>query len=70
MCYKKNRYHKTHIVVPTETDALLLENNFNQKTLANPRYNVRCFVMIKAILGYVSRKEPFSRIFATNTQNG
>ncbi len=51
-----------HIVVPTETDALLLENNLIKKY--QPRYNV----MLKDDKSYpwiCIKKERFPRIFAT-----
>lgn len=51
-----------HIVVPTETDALLLENNLI-KTL-QPRYNV-LLRDDKTYPWICIKKEPFSRIFAT-----
>ena len=58
---KKIVYIK-HIVVNTETDALLLENNLIKKH--KPRYNV----LLKDDKSYpwiCIKKEPFSRIFAT-----
>ena len=51
-----------HIVVPTETDALLLENNLI-KTL-QPRYNIN-LKDDKSYPWICIKKEPFSRIFTT-----
>jgi excinuclease ABC subunit C len=51
-----------HVVVPTETDALLLENNLI-KTL-QPRYNV-LLRDDKTYPWICIKKEPFSRIFPT-----
>lgn len=51
-----------HIVVPTETDALLLENNLIKKL--QPRYNI----MLRDDKTYpwiCIKKEPFPRIFST-----
>lgn len=51
-----------HIVVPTETDALLLENNLIKKF--QPRYNV----LLKDDKSYpwiCIKKEPFPRVFMT-----
>lgn len=54
-----------HIVVPTETDALLLENNFIKQY--QPRYNV----LLKDDKTYpwiCIKKEPFPRVFATRNK--
>ncbi len=51
-----------HVVVPTETDALLLENNLI-KTL-QPRYNV-LLRDDKTYPWLCIKKEPFSRVFVT-----
>lgn len=51
-----------HIVVPTETDALLLENNLIKKL--QPRYNV-LLRDDKTYPWICIKKEPFSRIFST-----
>ncbi|WP_108869469.1 excinuclease ABC subunit UvrC [Aquimarina aquimarini] len=60
----KKIYNIKHIVVETETDALLLENNLIKKYL--PRFNV----MLKDDKTYpwiCIKKERFSRIFLTRT---
>jgi len=51
-----------HIVVPTESDALLLENNLIKKL--QPRYNV-LLRDDKTYPWLCIKKEPFSRIFST-----
>jgi excinuclease ABC subunit C len=58
MCWKKIVTIK-HIVVPTETDALLLENNLI-KTL-QPRYIVAWWQSYPGCI----KKRAFARIFAT-----
>ena len=58
----KKIVHIKHIVVPTETDALLLENNLIKKL--QPRYNV----LLKDDKTYpwiCIKKEPFPRVFST-----
>lgn len=51
-----------HIVVPTETDALLLENNLIKKL--QPRYNI-LLRDDKTYPWICIKKEPFARIFST-----
>jgi excinuclease ABC subunit C len=51
-----------HIVVPTETDALLLENNLIKKL--QPRYNI-LLRDDKTYPWICIKKEPFSRVFST-----
>ena len=51
-----------HIVVPTESDALLLENNLIKKL--QPRYNV-LLRDDKTYPWLCIKKEPFSRVFST-----
>ena len=58
----KKIVHIKHIVVPTETDALLLENNLIKKL--QPHYNV----LLKDDKTYpwiCIKKEPFPRVFST-----
>src|SRR6478672_13639900 len=54
-----------HIVVPTETDALLLENNLIKKL--QPRYNV-LLRDDKTYPWICIKNEPFSRIFHTRNR--
>ncbi|MDG1968329.1 MAG: excinuclease ABC subunit UvrC [Flavobacteriaceae bacterium] len=58
----KKIYRMEHIVVPTEVDALLLENNLIKKY--RPRYNI----LLKDDKTYpwiCVKKEPFPRVFST-----
>jgi excinuclease ABC subunit C len=58
----KKIYRMEHIVVPTEVDALLLENNLIKKY--RPRYNI----LLKDDKTYpwiCIKKEPFPRVFST-----
>jgi len=54
-----------HIVVPTETDALLLENNLIKQY--QPKYNVR-LKDDKTYPWICIKREPFSRIFPTRNK--
>lgn len=58
----KNIFHFEHIVVETETDALLLENNLIKKY--QPRYNIM-FKDDKSYPWICIKKEPFPRVFQT-----
>src|SRR6056300_781616 len=53
-----------HIVVPTESDALLLENNLIKKF--QPRYNI-LLKDDKTFPWICIKKEPFPRVFSTRT---
>ncbi len=58
----RNISHFEHIVVETETDALLLENNLIKKY--QPRYNIM-FKDDKSYPWICIKKEPFPRVFQT-----